>query len=167
MISTSPLFAFEYSNIRFATALIATFAVLAIAAPTGSHQKRAAVLATKTYDECIPSPVRILQFPSSNICSRISISGGKAGNAKAEALAVFCALDLTDMATIDFLSSINDIANDAETGAFNVAIAAASGDAKTALQNVKIKNKNLKLMATNLELTIKLSRARIRRPSWR
>ena len=35
---------------RFSTALVATFAALAIAAPIG-NQKRAAVLTTKTYDE--------------------------------------------------------------------------------------------------------------------
>jgi hypothetical protein len=33
---------------KFSVALIATFAALALAAP---HQKRAAVLTTKTYDE--------------------------------------------------------------------------------------------------------------------
>jgi hypothetical protein len=50
---------------------------------------------------------------------------------------------------------VNDIANDAETDAFNVEIAAATGDAKTALTNGKIKNKVLKLTATSLELQIK------------
>lgn len=60
-----------------------------------------------------------------------------------------------DAADIDFLGAVNDIANDAETKAFNPAISAASGDAKTALTNGKIKNKVLKLMATKLELQIK------------
>lgn len=65
---------------RFSTALIVTFAALAIAAPTTNKQfKRAAVLGSKTYDE-------------------ISISGGTAGNAEQEALDVFSALDLNDMA---------------------------------------------------------------------
>jgi hypothetical protein len=41
---------------------------------------------------------------------------------------------------IDFLGAVNDIANDAETGVFNPAISAASGDEKTALTNGKIKN---------------------------
>jgi hypothetical protein len=50
---------------------------------------------------------------------------------------------------------VNDIANDAETDAFNVEIAAATGDAKTTLTNGKIKNKVLKLTATSLELQIK------------
>lgn len=57
--------------------------------------------------------------------------------------------------SVKFLGSVNDIANDAETDAFNVAIADATGDEKTALKNGKIKNKVLKLMATKLELEIK------------
>ena len=60
-----------------------------------------------------------------------------------------------DAADIKFLGSVNDIGNDAEVGAFNVAIAAATGAEKTALQNGKIKNKVLKLTATSLELQIK------------
>ncbi|TVY83903.1 hypothetical protein LSUE1_G001732 [Lachnellula suecica] len=78
---------------KFSAALIAMVATLAIAAPTGTQVKRAAVLGTKTYDEY--------------------------------------------------------------TDAFNKAIATATGDAKTALQNGKIQNKVLKLTATSLELQIK------------
>lgn len=70
---------------RFSTALVVAFAAFTIAAPTG-NVKRAAVLSTKTYDE-------------------ISISGGTAGNAEAEALAVFSALDLSDMANGKTLDS--------------------------------------------------------------
>lgn len=40
---------------KFSATLIATFAALAIAAPTGTHQKRAGVLGTKTYDERVRS----------------------------------------------------------------------------------------------------------------
>lgn len=58
-------------------------------------------------------------------------------------------------ADIDFLGSVNDIGNDAEVGAFNPAILAATGDEKVALQNGKIKNKVLKLTATSLELQIR------------
>ncbi|KAF2649373.1 hypothetical protein K491DRAFT_582759, partial [Lophiostoma macrostomum CBS 122681] len=87
----------------------------------------------------------------------ITISGGVAGDAEAEALAVFSALPLDDLASVDpadieFLGAVNDVANDAETDAFNTAIEAASGDEATALQNGKIKNKVLKLMATKIEL---------------
>ncbi|KAI0882367.1 uncharacterized protein GGS22DRAFT_170773 [Annulohypoxylon maeteangense] len=89
----------------------------------------------------------------------ISISGGVAGNAENEALAVFSALDQNNLASadkadIDFLKSVNRICNDAEDKAFNTAIDAASGDAADALQRGKIKNKVLKLEATILRLKI-------------
>jgi predicted RecA/RadA family phage recombinase len=69
----------------------------------------------------------------------LSISAGKAGNAKAEALAKLSGLNTNDLADVakadlDFLNSVNQIANDAEDEAFNPAIAKASGAAKTALQ---------------------------------
>ncbi|KAI8629821.1 small secreted protein [Xylariaceae sp. FL1651] len=87
----------------------------------------------------------------------ISISGGVAGNAQNEALAVFSALDTNDLANVDkadldFLNSVNQICNDAEDEAFNPAIDAASGDAADALQRGKIKNKVLKLTASVLKL---------------
>ncbi|KAI2463131.1 hypothetical protein F4781DRAFT_417578 [Annulohypoxylon bovei var. microspora] len=89
----------------------------------------------------------------------ISISGGVAGNAENEALAVFSALDQNDLASadtddIDFLKSVNSICNDAEDEAFNPAIDGASGAAAEALQRGKIKNKVLKLEATILRLKI-------------
>jgi len=149
---------------RFSTALLVAFASLAIAAPT-PNVKRAAVLTAKTYDE-------------------ISISGGTAGNGEAEALAVFSALDLNDLANgklsqrqhtlimfctdrsivdpadVKFLGGVNDVGNAAEKGAFNTAISAASGDAAQALQNGKIKNKILKLTATSLELQIQAAQGK-------
>jgi hypothetical protein len=140
---------------KFSAALVATH----VAAPAGPYQKRAAVLTTKTYDEYASSLLPKLQHHT-NLASRISISGGTAGNAKQEALDVFSALDLTNMAAvdqadIDFLGSVNNIGNDAEVGAFNPAILAATGHEKVALQNGKIKNKVLKLTATSLELQIR------------
>ncbi|KAI0829545.1 hypothetical protein F5Y06DRAFT_211391 [Hypoxylon sp. FL0890] len=89
----------------------------------------------------------------------ISISGGVAGNAEQEALAVFSALDPNNLAAaddddIDFLKSVNRICNDAEDKAFNPAIDAASGEEADALQRGKIKNKVLKLEATILRLKI-------------
>ena len=71
--------------------------------------------------------------------NQLSISGGKAGTAQALASAKFAALNLADakdiaQSDVDFLNSVNQIANDAETGAFNPAIAKATGAAKTALQ---------------------------------
>lgn len=67
------------------------------------------------------------------------------------------AIDVNDLSKvaeedIDFWSAVNSVCNDAETGVFNPAIEAASGDEKTFLQNGKIKNKVLKLQATMLKL---------------
>jgi hypothetical protein len=59
-----------------------------------------------------------------------------------------------DQADIEFLDNVNGIANDAETGVFNPAIAAASGAQKAALEAGKTKNKVLKLTATKLKLEI-------------
>ncbi|KAI1803021.1 hypothetical protein F4811DRAFT_363045 [Daldinia bambusicola] len=89
----------------------------------------------------------------------ISISGGVAGNAEEEALSVFSALDMNNLAAadkddIDFLKSVNKICNEAEEEAFNTAIDDASGEAAKALQRGKIKNKVLKLEATVLRLKI-------------
>ncbi|KAF5332206.1 hypothetical protein D9611_008172 [Ephemerocybe angulata] len=89
--------------------------------------------------------------------NQLSISGGTAGNAEAQALAKLSGLNMNDLANVpkadlDFLNSVNQIANQAETEAFNPAIDAASGAAKTALQNGKIQNKVLKLTATVLKL---------------
>ncbi|KXJ91818.1 hypothetical protein Micbo1qcDRAFT_194846 [Microdochium bolleyi] len=91
---------------------------------------------------------------------QISISGGVAGNAEAEANAVFASLNTANLAAAseadkDFLNSVNKICNEAEKGAFNTAIAAASGEAAAALQRGKIKNKVLKLKATLLLLGVK------------
>ncbi|KAI1404368.1 small secreted protein [Hypoxylon fuscum] len=115
---------------RFSIALIAAYAAAA----------QAAVFTQKNYDD-------------------ISISGGTAGNAQQEALSVFSALDMNDLANadpadVDFLKSVNSICNDAEVDAFNPAIEAASGEEADALQRGKIKNKVLKLQATILALMI-------------
>ncbi|KAK7432980.1 hypothetical protein QQZ08_000451 [Neonectria magnoliae] len=86
----------------------------------------------------------------------LSISGGTAGNAQAEALQKLAGLpdDLTTVeeADLDFLNSVNSIANDAETDAFNVALEGADGEDADAIQRGKIKNKVLKLTATVLKL---------------
>jgi len=141
--------------------LVATaFAALTLAAPASLGKR--AVFSTKTYDE-------------------LSISGGVAGNGQQEALDVLAGLpdDLSTVeeADLDFLNSVNQIANDAETEAFNPAIEAATDeDEKDALQvcpvhmqdgvrwatrtlmnhgfqqRGKDKNKILKLTATVLKL---------------
>jgi hypothetical protein len=91
------------------------FALTALAAP---HSKRA-VFSTTSYND-------------------LSISGGVAGNAQQEALAKLSGLpsDLStvEKADLDFLNSVNSIANDAEDEAFNPAIDAASGDEAVSLQ---------------------------------
>lgn len=124
-----------------------SLATLAFAAPTNRRSIRprqsGPVLASTTFND-------------------ISIAAGAAGNGKAEALAVFSALDLAnpkniDEADIDFLGQVNDVANDAETDVFNPAIEAADGAQAESLQAGKIKNKILKLTATKIELEAKLA----------
>ncbi|KAF5022708.1 hypothetical protein F66182_5256 [Fusarium sp. NRRL 66182] len=117
---------------KFATFII-SFAAAALAGPIG----RRAVFSQASYDD-------------------LSISGGTAGNAQQEALEKLGGLpdDLTTVeeSDLDFLDSVNSIANDAEVEAFNTAIDAASGEEADALQRGKIKNKVLKLTATVLKL---------------
>ncbi|KAF4960351.1 hypothetical protein FGADI_998 [Fusarium gaditjirri] len=115
------------------TSFLLGFAATAIASPISKR----AVFSQSTYDD-------------------LSISGGTAGNAQQEALQKLGGLP-TDLSTVeksdlDFLNSVNQIANDAEDEAFNPAIDAASGEAADALQRGKIKNKVLKLTATILKL---------------
>ncbi|KAF3003491.1 hypothetical protein E8E13_004376 [Curvularia kusanoi] len=122
---------------------LAALATLTSALPTLTSRQSAAVLTPTTYNA-------------------ISISGGQAGNAAAEALAVFSALDLNNPASISqsditFLDRVNKAANLAETQAFNPAIAAASGAAADALAAGKTKNKVLKLTATKIQLEAKMA----------
>ncbi|KAM5349684.1 hypothetical protein ACJ41O_006189 [Fusarium nematophilum] len=120
---------------KFSLLTLGFAAASAVAGPLA----RRAVFTTSSYDD-------------------LSISGGTAGNAAQEALDVLGGLpdDLTTVeeSDIDFLDSVNGIANDAETEAFNPAIEAASGEEADALQRGKIKNKVLKLTATILKLQI-------------
>ncbi|GKT58399.1 small secreted protein [Colletotrichum tofieldiae] len=111
------------------------FAALAAAAPLSGRQNN--VFSTQTFND-------------------LSISGGTAGTAEQEALDKLSGLptDLTQVskADLDFLNSVNQIANDAEKEAFNPAIEAATGEEADALQRGKIKNKVLKLTATVMKL---------------
>ncbi|KAF5667129.1 small secreted protein [Fusarium heterosporum] len=104
----------------------------------------------------LASPIQRRAVFSQSSYNDLSISGGSAGNAQQEALQKLGGLP-TDLSTVeksdlDFLDSVNGIANDAETDAFNPAIEAASGEDADALQRGKIKNKVLKLTATVLKL---------------
>jgi len=109
---------------HFTAVTLLSLTALSTALPATRHslttRQAAAVLGSTTYDD-------------------ISIAGGTAGNAEAEALAIFSALDLENPENIskddqDFLNEVNQVANDAETEAFNPAIDAASGADATALQ---------------------------------
>lgn len=102
------------------TFTLLSLAALSVALPTSLLPRQAGVLKATTFDA-------------------ISISGGKAGNAKAEAAAKFSALNLNDLKSIpksdlDFLNEVNQVANDAEKEAFNPAIAAATGTTAEQLQ---------------------------------
>lgn len=126
---------------RFQSITILSLAALAIAAPTSMKRQNGPVLADTTFND-------------------ISIAGGVAGDAEAEALAVFSALDLDnpeniDEADLNFLEEVNNVANDAEKEAFNPAVEAATGEEAEQIQNGKIKNKVLKLMATKIQLEAK------------
>ncbi|OJT15104.1 hypothetical protein TRAPUB_8361 [Trametes pubescens] len=94
------------------------------------------------------------------------ISDGTAGNAQAQANAVFVdPFDGVDLATVDAatlkaVQTMREAAEDAETEQFNPAIAAASGDAATALQNGKIKNKVLKLTGEVQGINIQIAQAK-------
>lgn len=101
---------------QFSLFMISAFAALTIAAPVKNDAlKKRAVFGATTYNA-------------------ISISGGKAGDALAEANAVLDKLPATpDAADLDFLNEVNQVANDAEKEGFNTAIATATGDAADAL----------------------------------
>lgn len=105
---------------HFSAIALLSLSALSVALPTTRRQNGASVLGSATYND-------------------ISISGGTAGNAEAEALAVFANLDTANPENIskddqDTLNQVNQIANDAETEAFNPAIEAAAGAEKQALQ---------------------------------
>lgn len=91
------------------------------------------------------------------------ISDGVAGNAQAEANAVFVdpfnGVDLStvDSSTVETINTMREAAESAETDDFDPQIDAASGDAATALQNGKIKNKVLKLTGEVQALNIKIA----------
>ncbi|KAK7060791.1 hypothetical protein VNI00_000524 [Paramarasmius palmivorus] len=96
---------------------------------------------------------------------QFQISNGVAGNAAAEANAVFVDpfQGITDLASIpsDVLTAVKNMrsaAEDAETSLFNPAIDAASGAAADALQVGKIKNKVLKLTGLAMARKIQLAK---------
>ncbi|KAF7342210.1 NAD(P)-binding protein [Mycena venus] len=96
--------------------------------------------------------------------SQFQISDGVAGNAQAEAEAVFVTPFPTDLTTVDAtsldnLGTMREAAENAETSLFNPQIAAASGAQAAALQVGKIKNKVLKLTGEVQQIKIKIAQA--------
>lgn len=97
--------------------------------------------------------------------SAFQISDGVAGNAEAEAAAVFvtpfAGLDLASISNVDAsnVETMRKAAEAAETDQFNPAIEAASGADADALKVGKTKNKVLKLSAEVQVLKIKLAKA--------
>ncbi|ETW80941.1 hypothetical protein HETIRDRAFT_427792 [Heterobasidion irregulare TC 32-1] len=124
-----------------------------------------AVFASALLGAVSAAPVRRAAFALQSY-AQFQISDGTAGNAAAQANAVFVDpfknVDLTtvDSTTIDNLNTMREAAESAETDQFNSQIAAASGAAATALQNGKIKNKVLKLTGEVQVLNIKIAQAK-------
>ncbi|KAK7705841.1 hypothetical protein SLS64_007789 [Diaporthe eres] len=114
--------------------------------------KSFSILATVLAAVASASPIGKRAVFTDTTFNDISISGGTAGNAQAEAEQALSGLpaDLStvEQSDLDFLNSVNQVANDAEKEAFNPAIEAATGAEADALQIGKIKNKVLKLTAT-------------------
>jgi hypothetical protein len=104
---------------QFSFTAIALFGALFLGATAAPVDLAARALSSQAYDE-------------------LSISAGTAGTGKEEALAKI-PIDMTDLAAVSaadlkIIDNIHKVANAAETGAFNAAIKAATGDAATALQ---------------------------------
>ncbi|KAG8913589.1 hypothetical protein FRC01_004474 [Tulasnella sp. 417] len=108
--------------------------------------------------------VAVRAFVPTTDYQSFQISDGVAGNAEAEANAVFVdPFAGVDLATIseedlDALSVMRELAEDAETQLFNPQIKAASGADADALQVGKIKNKVLKLTGLSQIQKIKIAK---------
>ncbi|KIM95278.1 hypothetical protein OIDMADRAFT_183869 [Oidiodendron maius Zn] len=138
----------KLSNPNCSAASATAAATAATASPTVASQAKSAA---------VGSSASVL---SPSTYNAIQISTGTAGNSKANADALFSAIDQSNLAGVSaedlkVIQDTHDAAENAETEAFNPAIAAASGAAATALQNGKIANKVLKLTAEVLGLQIK------------
>lgn len=151
---------------QFSTSFL-TFALLGLAIASPMPKKKAAsstssavaaaTSAASTSTAAAASGGDVLTASDYNT---FQISSGTAGNAQAKASALFSAIDMNNLASVSandlkVIQGIHDVAENAETNAFNPAIAAASGDAATALQNGKIQNKVLKLTAEVLGIQVK------------
>ncbi|GAB1520477.1 hypothetical protein RhiTH_003554 [Rhizoctonia solani] len=108
----------------------------------------------------VPQPLAKRAF-SEQQYSAFQISDGKAGSAQAEANKVFVdpfkGRDLATVTSAELkaVQTMREAAEAAEVDKFNKQITATSGDAATALQNGKIKNKVLKLTGEVQAIQIK------------
>ena len=117
----------KLSNPNCSAASATAAATAAAASPTVVSQANSAA---------VGSSASVL---SPSTYNAIQISTGTAGNSKANADALFSAIDQSNLAGVSaedlkIIQDTHDAAENAETEAFNPAIAAASGDAATALQ---------------------------------
>jgi hypothetical protein len=133
---------------KFTSSVIA-FSLLALAASSPMPKKKTATTSTATAAATSAAASSAATGTTSTAATgsglvsqdynTISISGGTAGNAEAEANALFTSIDMNNLAGVSaadlaIVKGTHDVAEDAEVQAFNPAIAAASGDAATALQ---------------------------------
>ncbi|KZV69384.1 hypothetical protein PENSPDRAFT_753454 [Peniophora sp. CONT] len=138
-----------------ATATAAAAAATSSAAASNSSSAATSTAATQT-----AADFQVLDYAD------FQISSGVAGNAEAEANAVFVdPFANTDLSTVsadvlDAIQTMREAAEDAETSQFNPAIAAASGADADALQVGKIKNKVLKLTGEVQGINIKIAQAK-------
>jgi hypothetical protein len=133
---------------------------IAAATATDAATTVAAAAGTPAQDATAPAPTfALLDY------SQFQISDGVAGDAEAQANAVFVEpFAGTDLTTVDATSLANlgtmrEAAESAETDDFDPEIAASSGATADALQNGKIKNKVLKLTAEVQQIKIKIAQA--------
>lgn len=133
------------------TSSIITFSLLALAASSPMPKKKAAASSTSSAAVSAATGATSAAAAGGDTLtaadySTFQISSGTAGTAQDEANALFASIDMNNLAAVSandlkVIKGIHDVAEDAETDAFNPAIDAATGDAADALQNGKIKNK--------------------------
>lgn len=127
---------------RFSGSLL-TFSVLALAVASPIPKKAKASATSSASNSTATAAVSAAAAPGGSVLTAstyndIQISSGTAGTAETQANAIFANIDMTNLASVSasdlkIIKGIHDAAEDAETSAFNTAIAAASGDAATVL----------------------------------
>lgn len=120
------------STISSATAAASS----AIASATAAASSTAAATSAASSSTSTAAAGSVL---TSSAYNDFQISAGTAGSAKDEANALFTGIDMNNLAAVSasdlkIIQGVHDAAEDAEVDGFNPAIAAADGDAATALQ---------------------------------